>query len=234
METQEKNGKPGSATGPKTVKSLSVELLQMKPIARSAFLLVLAVMISLPLALADETVKLKIGDTVQGWKPLAGVDDKQLSLEDLKDKAVVVICFTCNSCPYSVDYEDRLIELDKKYANHFEGVAIVAINANRKPSESLDKMKERASARQFSFPYLIDETQEVASSFGAVYTPEFFVLNKDRQVVFIGAMDDKTDSDQVSIRYVELAVEAALNGKLPETTEVPARGCAIPFKRTRR
>lgn len=213
---------------------MHVKLIAMKPIARSAIFMMLAVMVGFSFVRADENVKLKIGDTVRGWKSLAGVDDKQLSLEDLKDKAVVVVCFTCNSCPYSVDYEDRLIALHQKYASHSRGVAIVAINANRKPSESLAKMRERAKAKQFPFPYLIDETQEVANTFGAIYTPEFFVLNNDRQVVFIGAMDDKTDPAQVSVRYVELAVEAALSGKQPETSEVPARGCAIPYKRARR
>ena len=213
---------------------LSVELFPMRRIARSTFLFAFAMLMGLTTLVADEHSRLKIGDPVPGWKQLAGIDDKQHSLDDLKDKAVVVVCFTCNSCLYSVDYEDRLTALHKKYENHPAGVAVVAINSNRKPSETLEKMKERAHSKQFSFPYLIDETQAVASSFGAVYTPEFFVLNKDRKVVFIGAMDDKTDSEQVTVRYVELAVEASLNDTLPETTEVPVRGCAIPYKRNRK
>lgn len=103
-----------------------------------------------------------------------------------------------------------MIELHKKYDSHPLGVALVAINANRKPSEQLDKMKERATAKQFPFAYLVDETQEVANAYGANFTPEFFVLNEERRVVYIGAMDDKTDKRQVSTRYVELAIEAAL------------------------
>jgi len=178
--------------------------------------------------------KLKIGDAAPTWKSLPGTDDQSHSLDDLKDKAVVVVCFTCNACPYAVDYEDRMIALHKKYADHPQGVSLVAINANRKPSEQLEKMKERARDKGFPFSYLMDETQQVAEAYGASFTPEFFVLNKERQVVFMGAMDDKTDPSQVSIHYVDMAIESALNGEIPETTEVPARGCAIPFKRVRK
>ncbi len=186
------------------------------------------------LAADDETVKLKVGDEAPAWSDLIGTDDKQHSLADLKDKQVVVVCFTCNSCPYAVDYEERMIEFQQKFAERSEGVTLIAINANRKPSEQLDKMKERAEAKKFCFPYLVDETQKVAESYGANFTPEFFVLNKDRRVVYIGAMDDKTNADEVEHRYVELAVEAALKNEMPVTTAVPARGCSIPFKRSRR
>ena len=185
-------------------------------------------------AVEDESVKLKIGDEAPPWTDLVGTDDARHSLDDLKDKQVVVVCFTCNSCPYAVDYEDRMIEFQKSFDKRSEGVALIAINANRKPSEQLDKMKERAAEKKFSFPYLVDETQEVAAAYGANFTPEFFVLNKDRRVVYIGAMDDKTVADKVEVRYVELAVEAALKNEMPAITTVPARGCAIPYKRSKR
>ena len=126
-----------------------------------------------------------------------------------------------------------MIELQKKYADNSQGVVLVTINANRKPSETLEKIKERAQKKNFPFACLIDETQQVADSWGAIFSPEFFVLNKDRQVVYIGAFDDKTDAALVRVKYVELAIEAALKGQFPETREVPARGCAIPFKRVR-
>jgi len=183
---------------------------------------------------AAENSKLSIGDSAPEWKDLPGTDGKPHSLADLKKSAVVVVCFTCNACPYAVDYEDRMISLQKKYADHADGVVLVAINANRKPSETLEKMKERAASKQFPFDYVVDETQRIADTYGANFTPEFFVLNRDRKVIYIGAMDDKTDASQARINYVELAIEAALQGKLPEVTAVPARGCAIPFRRSRR
>ncbi len=182
----------------------------------------------------DEPVQLKIGDQAPSWDDLIGTDDQKHSLADFKDQQVVVVCFTCNSCPYSVDYEDRMIEFHKKFAARNEGVALIAINANLKPAERLDKMKERAKAKDFPFPYVMDETQKVAAAYGANFTPEFFVLNKERRIVYIGAMDDQTAADKVDQHFVELAVEAALKGEVPATTSNPARGCSIPYKRTRK
>ena len=182
----------------------------------------------------DEPVRLKIGDEAPSWVDLVGTDDKMHSLIDLQDKQVVVVCFTCNSCPYSVDYEDRMIEFHRKFRERKEGIALIAINANLKPAERLDKMKERAKAKEFPFPYLMDETQKVAASYGANFTPEFFVLNKDRRIVYIGALDDQTQADKVERRFVELAVDAALKNELPATTTNPARGCSIPYKRVKR
>jgi peroxiredoxin len=200
----------------------------------AAFFAAILCCTSTVIAQEEPSAELKIGDPAAEWKDLKGTDDKTHSLSDLKDKQVVVVCFTCNSCPYAVDYEDRMIELQKKYADHPAGVVLVAINANKKPSEQLDKMKQRAEEKKFPFPYLIDETQQVANSYHANFTPEFFVLNKERKVVFVGAMDDKTDASQVTERFVEQAIEAALKNELPVTQRVPARGCAIPYKRSRK
>jgi len=182
----------------------------------------------------DEPVQLMIGDTAPSWSDLTGTDDKKHSLADLKDKQVIVVCFTCNACPYAVDYEDRMSEFHKKFAARNEGVTLIAINANLKPAERLDKMQERAKAKEFPFPYLMDKTQKVASAYGANFTPEFFVLNKERRIVYMGAMDDQTAADKVEQRFVELAVEAALKGELPATNSNPARGCSIPYKRVKR
>ncbi len=127
-----------------------------------------------------------------------------------------------------------MIEFHKKFASRTEGVALIAINSNLKPAERLDKMKERAKVKEFPFPYLMDEKQNVAAAYGANFTPEFFVLDKDRRIVYMGAMDDQTAADKVQQRFVELAVEAALKGEIPATTSNPARGCSIPYKRSRR
>lgn len=182
----------------------------------------------------DEPVQLKIGDPAPSWEDLIGTDDQKHSLADLQDQQVVVVCFTCNSCPYAVDYEDRMIGFHKKFAARNAGVALIAINSNVKPAERLDKMKERAKAKKFPFPYVMDETQKVAAAYGANFTPEFFVLNKERRIVYMGAMDDQTAADKVEQRFVELAVEAALKAELPATTSNPARGCSIPYKRVRK
>ncbi len=177
---------------------------------------------------------LKPGDKAFAWTQLQGVDDRTHSLADLADQDVVVLCFTSNSCPYSVDYEDRMMALQKSCLDAGQKVVLVAINSNSVKADELDAMKARATEKGFNFAYLKDESQAVAKAYGALYTPEFFVLNKDRTIVFRGAMDDQTDAAKVTTNYVELAIHAALTGKMPSTTEVPARGCAVRYKRVRR
>ncbi|MDG1893534.1 MAG: thioredoxin family protein [Fuerstiella sp.] len=176
----------------------------------------------------------KIGDVAPEWKNLVGTDDQKHSLAHLADASVVVLVFTSNSCPYSVDYEDRTIALKKKYADTAAGVEVVAINSNAFPEDELDKMKQRAAKKQFNFPYLRDDSQDVARAYGAVYTPEFYVLDRSRRIIYRGALDDSTDAEKVSVSYIDLAIEAAIAGKLPEVTTTGARGCTIRFRRRRR
>ena len=175
-----------------------------------------------------------VGDKAPDWKDLPGTDDKKYSLDGLEESDVIIVCFTCNTCPYAVDYEDRMIALQKKYVDSGAKVRLVAINSNTIPADSLEKMKERAKEKKFNFPYLSDETQDVARAYGAIYTPEYFVLNRDRKIVYKGALDDSTKAENVKVRYVELAVTAALKGKQPDVTKTGARGCTIRFKRRRR
>ena len=177
---------------------------------------------------------LSVGDKAPAWKDLPGVDGEEHSLSDLKEKDVVVVVFTCNSCPYAVDYEDRLIEFAKQHAAPDSGVELVAINVNKVPEDRLPKMKQRAEKKGFPYPYLYDESQRIAREYGAIYTPEFFVLNKDRKVVYMGAMDDSPNPEKVTKSYVLPAVEAALKGELPETKETIAVGCRIRYERERR
>jgi hypothetical protein len=95
-------------------------------------------------------------------------------------------------------------------------------------------MQERAKQKGFTFPYIADESQQLAAACGAVYTPEFLVFNHERKLVYRGAMDDKTKATEVTVRHLENAVEATLRKQLPEVRNVPARGCAIPYRRSRR
>jgi peroxiredoxin len=175
--------------------------------------------------------KLNIGDAAPTWTDLPGVDGKKHSLADLKALDVVVVVFTCNSCPIAVDYEDRIIAFTKKYQDK---VAVVAINVNTIEEDRLPAMKERAKDRGFPFAYLYDESQKSARDFGASYTPEFFVLNKERKVVYMGALDDKTDAKLAKVNYLEPAVEAALKGEKPAKGETLARGCKIRFARPKK
>jgi peroxiredoxin len=171
---------------------------------------------------------LKPGDDAPAWVELPGVDDKKHSLADLKDKPVVVVAFTCNSCPVAELYEDRIVALAKKYSGK---IALVAINVNRIEQDRLPKMKERAREKGFEFPYLYDETQKIAKRYGATYTPEFFVLDRERKIAYMGAMDDKSPPAQPTERFLEQAVEAVLKGQKPSKAETLARGCRVRYAR---
>ncbi len=177
---------------------------------------------------------LNIGDAAPAWSNLEVVDGKRHALADLADKDVVVVVFTCNSCPVATDYEDRIIEFAKKHAQPTSKVALVAINVNKVADDLLPKMKERAESKGFDFPYLYDDTQKIGKDFGANFTPEVFVLNKQRQVVYMGGMDDNSNPLEVKAHYLEPAVAAALAGKAPSKAEAPAIGCRIRYERERR
>jgi peroxiredoxin len=174
----------------------------------------------------------EIGDAAPAWTKLPGTDGKTHSLSDLKDKAAVVVVFTCNSCPYAVDYEDRLIAFHKKFASR--NVALVAINVNKVPEDALPAMKKKAKQKAFPFVYLFDKSQKIAKDYGAFFTPEFFVLNKQRKITYMGSMDNNPDVKKVSKRYLNDAVEATLAGKKVATDETVPFGCKVRFERKRR
>lgn len=173
----------------------------------------------------------KIGDIAEDFS-LKNIDGKMVSLSDYKDAKGFIITFTCNTCPYAVMYEDRIIELDKKYAP--QGYPVIAIMPNNtavKPGDNLEAMKKRAASKGFTFPYLIDAKQEVFPKFGATKTPHIFVLDKKERglvVEYIGAIDDNyKDPSAVKTKYVEDAVDALINGKEVPQKETRAIGCSI-------
>jgi peroxiredoxin len=175
-----------------------------------------------------------IGDTAPEWIDLPGCDDKSYSLKDFDRRDVIVLVFTCNSCPYAVDYEERINRLASKYEAADARVGVVAINVNKIEADLLPSMKQRSQERDFKFPYLFDETQQIAKAYGAGRTPEFFVIDRKRKIVYMGAMDDSTKEANVQKRYVEDAIEATLAGKPISITETPPVGCAIRFARERK
>lgn len=192
--------------------------------------LALALLLAAPLVAGPGKYNkvLSPGDAAPGWNDLTGTDGKKHSLADLKDKDVVVLVFTCNTCPVAMDYEPRLIAFAKDHPR----VAVVAVNSNTGKGESLDDMARRAKKKEFPFPYLADPEGELATKYGAMFTPEFFVLDKDRKVVYTGAMDDKSPPGEPKAKHLEAAVAAALAGKKPDTAETSAAaGCKIRLKK---
>ncbi len=171
--------------------------------------------------------QVSIGDKGAAWKDLIGIDDKKHGLEDLAKAKAVVVVFTCNHCPVATAYEDRLVKLSKDYGA--KGVQVVAINVNNLPEDKLDKMKERAKAKGFTFPYLYDPSQKVAKDYGAAVTPHWFVLDGERKIAYMGAFDDNQNAGKVKERHVDKALDAILAGKQPEVTETRFLGCGIKF-----
>lgn len=173
----------------------------------------------------------KVGDIATDFT-LENVDGKMVSLSDYKEAKGFVVIFTCNTCPYSVAYEDRIIALDKKYKS--KGYPVIAINPNDPEAsngDSLADMKVRASEKGFTFPYLFDKGQKVYPQYGATRTPHVYILkkeNKKLQVAYIGAIDNNSHNpDSVTKRYAEDAIDALLAGKSPKKSTSRAIGCSI-------
>lgn len=174
-----------------------------------------------------------IGDVVPPWTDLPGTDGLRHSWADLADRDFIVVVFTCNSCPYAVDYEDRINALARRLTGPDSRGALVAINSNIVPADSPAAMRDRARAKDFRFPYLFDESQEVARSFGAVRTPEFFLIDRQRRIRYMGAMDDDATGRGVTKHHLDEAVAATIAGTpvaVPETAPV---GCLIRYARRR-
>ncbi len=172
-----------------------------------------------------------IGDIATDFS-LKNIDDKMVSLVDYKDAKGYVVIFTCNHCPYSVAYEDRIIALDKKYKS--QGYPVIAINPNNPvsyPDDSFANMKIRAKEKGFTFPYLLDDGQEIYPQYGATKTPHVYILEKqgDKNIVrYIGAIDNNyKDATKASTHYAQDALDALLSGKEVAVPTTKAIGCSI-------
>ena len=176
----------------------------------------------------------KVGEKVADLK-LKNVDGKMVSFSDYKSAKGFVIVFTCNTCPYAVAYEDRLIELSKFTGS--KGYPLIAVNPNDpevQPADTYELMVEKAKVKQFNFPYLFDPGRAVSALYGATRTPQIYIVNKkgkDLIVEYIGAIDDNhEDVSAVKTKYVENAVNALLSGKKPNPDFTKAVGCTVKKK----
>lgn len=177
---------------------------------------------------------LKPGDKAVAFN-LENVDGTIVSLSDYSDQKGVILVFTCNPCPFAKAYEQRIIQLDEKYAS--EGYPVVAINPNDEgvsPEDSFQKMKVKAEEKGYPFPYLKDDTQEIYKAYGATRTPHIFLLeNKGGKfkVAYIGSIDDNAmDASAVTQRYLEAAIGALMSGNKPNPETTKAIGCTIKAK----
>jgi peroxiredoxin len=176
-----------------------------------------------------------IGESVSDFR-LKNVDGRMVSLSDNRSAKGYIVIFTCNHCPFSKAYEGRISELNNKFASR--GYPVIAINPNDPNAyeeDSFANMKLAAQSKGFSFPYVQDETQDIAKAFGASRTPSAFVLKKEGDrftVQYIGAIDDNTqDANGVAKKYVEDAVNSLLSNRPVVVNTTKSVGCAIKWKR---
>lgn len=163
---------------------------------------------------------------------LLNVDGHRLGSEYLKDGKALLIAFGCNHCPYVKGSEDMLIKIVNRFQS--EGLKTVVINSNdagKYPEDSYDKMKEKAQAMSLPYPYLYDESQQVAKMFDAACTPEFYLFDSSLTLVYHGTINDSPrDPSKVTKDYLSKAIEAVIAGQTPEPQFVHPLGCSIKWK----
>ena len=177
----------------------------------------------------------KVGDVASDFS-LKNIDGKTVSMSDYADAKGFVVIFTCNHCPFAKAYEDRINNINKRYEKL--GYPVIAINPNDPdivPEDSYDNMKVRAKEKGFTFPYLVDGTQEVFKMYGATRTPHVFLLQKNKEgkllVRYIGTIDDNyQDPQAVQQNYLSNAIDNLLAGKDPDPDYTKAIGCSIKVK----
>jgi peroxiredoxin len=162
---------------------------------------------------------------------LPGVDGRNHTLEEYEDAPVLVIVQSCNHCPYVLAWEGRINSLAGEYADR--GVRIVAVSSNDAvayPADSFEAMVEHARGAGYVFDYLYDESQDVARALGSERTPEAFVFDPDRRLVYHGAVDDNRDEAEVTTHYLRDGIEAALVGETPEIADTAPVGCTVKWR----
>jgi len=180
--------------------------------------------------------KFPIGSRIPTFS-LPNVDGQQLGSEYLLESstgrsAAALVAFTCNHCPYVKGSEDKLIELVKLYEPRgLKAIAISSNDALQYPDDSFDKMKEKSKQMKLPYPYLYDETQQVARLFDAACTPELYLFDRAGKLVYHGAINDSPrDPTKVTKEYLRDAIEAVIAGEQPAKSFINPLGCSIKWK----
>lgn len=164
---------------------------------------------------------------------LPDTEGNTVRLDDFEDAPALLVVFMCNHCPYVKHVREGLVELTRKYMD--KGVAVVAISSNdveAYPQDSPERMKQEAEQHGYPFPYLYDETQEVAKAYRAACTPDFYVFDEDQKLVYRGQMDDSRPGSDVPVTGKDLraALDAVLEGRPVPGDQKPSAGCNIKWK----
>ena len=181
------------------------------------------------MVLLESQVKLSAGDKAPDFE-LLGIDDRTHSLNDYGKNGMLVI-FMCNHCPYVKAKSDALNELYDEFGGRIDMVGINSNDPTDYPEDSFENMKKTASEKGFRFDYLADDSQEVARRYGAVCTPDPFLFNGDRQLVFHGRIDDAMKPGDVPTeKTMAVNIQKMLSGKKIENDFEPSIGCSIKWK----
>jgi peroxiredoxin len=164
---------------------------------------------------------------------LVSVDGRTVSLSDFRDAPALLVIFMCNHCPFVIHVANQLAQLTREYMAR--GVAVVGISANdvaNYPADSPEQMVAEAERRGYAFPYLYDETQEVAHAYCAACTPDFFLFDADQRLVYRGQMDSSRPDSGIPVTGEDLraALDAVLAGQKPSPNQRPSLGCNIKWK----
>lgn len=178
-----------------------------------------------------ESEKVDLGSPAPDFT-LPGIDDRNHSLEEYRGKKALVVVFMCNHCPYVQAQWSRLTTLQEKYKD--QEVQFVGINANYNPDypeDSFEKMKEYAQEYNMNFPYLMDESQEVARAYKAQCTPDIFVYDGEQKLAYHGRIDDNwKDGAAATSHELDAALAVLVRGEKPELDQKPSMGCSIKWR----
>lgn len=178
-----------------------------------------------------ESIDVPLGTIAPDFQ-LKGVDGNEYSLDDFRERSILVIVFMCNHCPYVQACIERLITLQRDFIDH--GVRFIGINPNDAldvPEDDFEAMKVFARERDMNFPYLRDETQQVAKAYKAVCTPDVFVYDDQRTLQYHGRIDNNwRDISKVTSQDLRVALEAIINHKKVDSSQLPSMGCSIKWK----
>jgi len=181
-----------------------------------------------------QTATLKAGETAPDFK-LKNVDGKEISFASYPKAKGFIVVFTCNTCPYAVAYEQRILELDKKFKP--QGYPVIAINPNdpeASKADAFEKMQDLAKEKKYSFPYLFDKGQVVTDQYGAKHTPHLFIVSKTAKgnvVEYVGAIDNDPEGTKTEkTKYAEDVIASLKNNQKPTITQTKEIGCTVKRK----